>query len=126
MPFQVEGEGRRTLIEPSRDFEFAGFRGIEPITGSILGRHELGGCRRAYGGQMQRLMITRILLLKPKILVADEPTSMIDACSHATILYMLMQLRNEIGTTVIFITHDISLVYNVSDSVHNYGAWTIC
>ncbi len=69
------------------------------------------------GGQMQRLMIARIFLLKPKILLADEPTSMIDACSRATILDMLMQLRNEIGMTVIFITHDIGLAYYVSDSV---------
>lgn len=69
------------------------------------------------GGQMQRLMIARIFLLKPKILLADEPTSMIDACSRATILDMLMQLRDEIGMTVIFITHDIGLAYYVSDKV---------
>ncbi len=70
------------------------------------------------GGQMQRLMIARIFLLKPKILLADEPTSMIDACSRATILDFLMQLRNEVGMTVIFITHDIGLAYYVSDSVY--------
>jgi peptide/nickel transport system ATP-binding protein len=70
------------------------------------------------GGQMQRLMIARIFLLKPKILLADEPTSMIDACSRATILDMLMQLRNDIGMTVIFITHDIGLAYYLSDSVY--------
>jgi peptide/nickel transport system ATP-binding protein len=70
------------------------------------------------GGQMQRLMVARIFLLKPKILVADEPTSMIDACSRATILDQLMQLRNEIGMTIIFITHDIGLAYYVSDSVY--------
>jgi ABC-type dipeptide/oligopeptide/nickel transport system ATPase component len=70
------------------------------------------------GGQMQRLMIARIFLLKPKILLADEPTSMIDACSRATILDMLMQLRDEIGMTLIFITHDIGLAYYVSDSVY--------
>ncbi len=70
------------------------------------------------GGQMQRLMIARIFLLKPKILFADEPTSMIDACSRATILDELMQLRNEIGMTVIFITHDIGLAYYVSDTVY--------
>jgi peptide/nickel transport system ATP-binding protein len=69
------------------------------------------------GGQQQRLMIARIFLLKPKILLADEPTSMIDACSRATILDMLMQLRNEIGMTIIFITHDIGLAYYVSDIV---------
>ena len=70
------------------------------------------------GGQMQRLMIARIFLLKPKILLADEPTSMIDACSRATILDYLMQLRNEIGMTLIFNTHDIGLAYYVSDSVY--------
>ena len=70
------------------------------------------------GGQMQRLMIARIFLLKPKILLADEPTSMIDACSRATILDELMQLRDEIGMTIIFITHDIGLAYYVSDSVY--------
>ncbi|MDX9954265.1 MAG: ABC transporter ATP-binding protein [Anaerolineae bacterium] len=70
------------------------------------------------GGQMQRLMIARIFLLKPKVLLADEPTSMIDACSRATILDMLMELRKEIGMTLIFITHDIGLAYYVSDSVY--------
>ena len=70
------------------------------------------------GGQMQRLMIARIFLLKPKILLADEPTSMIDACSRATILDELMRLRNEIGMTIIFITHDIGLAYYVSDTVY--------
>lgn len=70
------------------------------------------------GGQMQRLMIARIFLLNPKILLADEPTSMIDACSRATILDMLMQLRKEIGMTIIFITHDIGLAYYVSDVVY--------
>ncbi len=70
------------------------------------------------GGQMQRLMIARIFLLKPNILLADEPTSMIDACSRATILDMLLKLRDETGMTVIFITHDIGLAYYISDSVY--------
>jgi peptide/nickel transport system ATP-binding protein len=70
------------------------------------------------GGQMQRLMIARIFLLKPKILLADEPTSMVDACSRATILDMLLQLRDEVGMTVIFITHDIGLAYYISDTVY--------
>lgn len=70
------------------------------------------------GGQMQRLMIARIFLLKPKILLADEPTSMVDACSRATILDMLLKLRDEINMTIIFITHDIGLAYYVSDQVY--------
>ena len=70
------------------------------------------------GGQMQRLMIARIFLLRPTILLADEPTSMIDACSRATILDMLLKLRDETGMTVIFITHDIGLAYYISDSIY--------
>ena len=70
------------------------------------------------GGQMQRLMIARVFLLKPKILIADEPTSMIDACSRATILDMLLKLNVEEGTTLIFITHDIGLAYYLSQTVY--------
>jgi peptide/nickel transport system ATP-binding protein len=70
------------------------------------------------GGQMQRLMIARIFMLKPKLLIADEPTSMIDACSRATILDFLLKLRDDIGMTIVFITHDIGLAYYISDTVY--------
>lgn len=70
------------------------------------------------GGQMQRLMIARIFLLKPGILMADEPTSMVDACSRATILDMLLKLRDETDMTIVFITHDIGLAYYISDTIY--------
>ena len=70
------------------------------------------------GGQMQRVMIARIFMLKPKVLIADEPTSMIDACSRATILEMFLKLRKEENMTIVFITHDIGLAYYISDSVY--------
>ncbi len=69
------------------------------------------------GGQMQRLMISRIFIMKPDILIADEPTSMIDACSRASILDILMKLREEKRMTIVFITHDIGLAYYVSDRI---------
>ncbi len=69
------------------------------------------------GGQMQRLMIARIFLIRPTILIADEPTSMIDACSRATILEMLLKLREANDMMIAFITHDIGLAYYVSDTM---------
>lgn len=70
------------------------------------------------GGQMQRLMIARIFMMQPDVLIADEPTSMIDACSRSTILDMLLKLRDEKGMTIVFITHDLGLAYYVSDTLY--------
>jgi peptide/nickel transport system ATP-binding protein len=49
--------------------------------------------------------------------VADEPTSMVDACSRASILEYLMKLKHDLDMTIVFITHDIGLAYYVSDSI---------
>jgi len=70
------------------------------------------------GGQMQRIMISRIFIMQPEVLIADEPTSMIDACSRSTILEMLLKLNKERNMTIIFITHDMGLAYHVSDSLN--------
>ncbi|RLI27174.1 ABC transporter ATP-binding protein [Candidatus Bathyarchaeota archaeon] len=79
----------------------------------VLGRypHELSG------GQRQRLMIARCYLLKPKLILADEPISMIDASTRAGILQLFSKLRDEHKTSIIFITHDLGLAYYVSDRV---------
>jgi peptide/nickel transport system ATP-binding protein len=69
------------------------------------------------GGQMQRMLLARIFILKPEVLVADEPTSMVDACSRASILEYLMKLKQELRMTIVFVTHDIGLAYYVSDSI---------
>jgi peptide/nickel transport system ATP-binding protein len=67
------------------------------------------------GGQMQRMLLARIFALRPKVLIADEPTSMVDACVRANILDYLMKLKAELKMTIIFVTHDIGLAYYVSD-----------
>jgi peptide/nickel transport system ATP-binding protein len=51
------------------------------------------------------------------VLIADEPTSMVDACSRSTILDMLLKLRDENRMTIVFITHDVGLAYYVSDTI---------
>jgi peptide/nickel transport system ATP-binding protein len=79
----------------------------------ILGRfpHQLSG------GQRQRVMVARALLLKPKLIVADEPVSMVDASLRATILSSLRKLTDERGISILYITHDLATAYQVSDSV---------
>lgn len=67
------------------------------------------------GGQMQRMLLARIFALRPQVLIADEPTSMVDACVRANILDYLMKLKEELSMTIVFVTHDIGLAYYVSD-----------
>ena len=69
------------------------------------------------GGQMQRMLLARVFILRPKVLIADEPTSMVDACVRANILDYLMKLKKELSMTIVFITHDIGLAYYVSDRI---------
>lgn len=69
------------------------------------------------GGQMQRMLLARIFILRPKVLIADEPTSMVDACSRANILEYLLKLKQELDMTIVFVTHDIGLAHYISDSI---------
>src|SRR6516164_1712167 len=85
--------------------------GLQPE--EILGRfpHQLSG------GQRQRVMVARALLLAPKLIIADEPVSMVDASLRATILGSLRKLTDEHGISVLYITHDLATAYQVSDSI---------
>lgn len=69
------------------------------------------------GGQRQRLMVARALMMRPKILIADEPVSMVDASLRATILNNVASLRREYGVSIIYITHDITTAYHIADTV---------
>src|SRR5271165_5880486 len=85
--------------------------GLQPE--EILGRypHQLSG------GQRQRIMVARALLLRPRLIVADEPVSMVDASLRATILGSLRRLTDELGISILYITHDLATAWQVSDNI---------
>jgi peptide/nickel transport system ATP-binding protein len=69
------------------------------------------------GGQRQRVMVARALLLRPRVILADEPVSMVDASLRATILGALRQMTLDLGIPVVYITHDLATAYQVSENI---------
>ena len=98
-------EARRMIEETLRAV------GLRPE--ETLGRypHQLSG------GQRQRIMVARALLIRPRVIIADEPVSMVDASLRATILASLRELHDEFGISLIYITHDLTTAYQISQNV---------
>ena len=69
------------------------------------------------GGQKQRVMIAMAIACKPKILIADEPTTALDVTVQKEIISLLKQLQNNEGMSILFISHDLSLVSEISDRI---------
>jgi oligopeptide/dipeptide ABC transporter ATP-binding protein len=69
------------------------------------------------GGQLQRMVIARALLLQPKFLICDEPTSALDASIRAQILNLLVELKNQLDLTLVLISHDLRVVRYLCDRV---------
>lgn len=67
------------------------------------------------GGQLQRVAIARALLSKPKLIVADEPVSMVDASLRMSIVNQFKHLRDDLGISILYITHDLATAYYISD-----------
>ncbi|QIL79505.1 ABC transporter ATP-binding protein [Diaphorobacter sp. HDW4A] len=72
---------------------------------------------RLSGGQRQRVMIACALLLEPRLLIADEPTTALDVTTQAQILELIRELQKRRGTAVLFITHDFGVVSEIADHV---------
>ena len=114
--YEIVAEGLRIHKVPGREEELvanalsrAGLRPPERFY--LLYPHEVSG------GQRQRVVIAGALALEPEVIVADEPVSMLDASVRGEILRLLMQLRDDLGLTILVVTHDLGLAWTVADRV---------
>ncbi|MGI8643837.1 MAG: ABC transporter ATP-binding protein [Thermomicrobiales bacterium] len=69
------------------------------------------------GGQRQRVMVARALLLRPRVIIADEPVSMVDASLRATILGSLLKLNKDFGISIVYITHDLTTAFQICEDI---------
>ena len=110
-PFKRFGLARSEAHAQSAMEEACVAVGLDPAL--VLRRypHQLSG------GQRQRLIVARALMLSPRLLIADEPVSMVDASLRATILKNIHDLKDKHGISILYITHDLATAYHVSDYV---------
>jgi len=116
---------RRQVGEPIRIHQGLKGQALEAAIIEMLKLVQLGDAPRlmkAYpfelsGGQRQRVMIAMALANRPKLLIADEPTTALDATIQAEIIQLLKDLQNKLGMAILFITHDLPLVRAIADHV---------
>ncbi len=117
---------REVIAEPLRIIKKASYESLEDEIKGILGELQLPQDdiflnRKSYtlsGGQRQRLSLARSLIVRPKILIADEISSMLDPSTQANILRLLKKLQNEKGFSMLYITHDLAVARKIADRVY--------
>jgi peptide/nickel transport system ATP-binding protein len=100
----------------AQEIEAAADRALDKVglsLAEVRGRypHELSG------GQLQRIAIARALISSPALIVADEPVSMVDASLRMSIVGLLRKLCDEMGVSILYITHDLATAYSISDRI---------
>ena len=109
-PLVIAGLGTRHERE-TRVREVLGAVGVDPDTSMERRPHQFSG------GQCQRICIARALIMEPKLIVCDEPVSALDVSVQAQILNLLEDMKERYGLTLLFISHDLAVVKNISDRV---------
>jgi peptide/nickel transport system ATP-binding protein len=106
--FDIASTPEAARREVDRAIEFVG---LDPAR--VLGAYPY----QLSGGERQRIMIARACLLRPRVIVADEPVSMVDASIRAAILEVIVNLRKEAGISFLYVTHDLSTAYHIADEL---------
>lgn len=99
--------------QEARDIMYQALTSVGLRPEDVLGRFP----HQVSGGQRQRINVARALILRPKLLVADEPVSMVDASLRASILETLRGLQRDYGVSIIYITHDLTTAYHIARSI---------